>query len=368
MHSILNFPEQFRVNKKLGKERYMNHGNLTPAERKRLEAYMGNVELLYAIPFSDGSEMIVISTDVETSTTKQSYFTSNYVKAIAQSFPYLCLIIMRFQSIVKFFIFDERVNHFDPNRFYSENTYATEEFTLTTYNYQLLDFTNKLRSAISEARSAKDLHNKWRALLIANARDIETAQLNAYLDSHTLNHYIHQYANEMKEYNLYESVLDGDYEEDYEEEFDPDDYEWDLIEQEERLRSNWGDEMYETERNLCHIQREDLGFSDIYSKRSLDTEDSIEESLFIDFCAAHCWLLYIEATKAYNPPASEREWFKDYFEACNAYAEEFFGRSVDSKITQKIRKSYDQRAIPDDDYYGNFDIQQLKAYLWRYFD
>ena len=136
MEIIPDLPEKYRVNKKLGKERFLRLGNLSPSEKKYLGTYAKNIDILYDIRFSGASEMVVIYTEVEAPVLQKRYFCSNYTKAIAQSIPYHCLIILRCKSIVKYFAFEKRPNKENTSRMLVTECYATDELNdFNRYDY-----------------------------------------------------------------------------------------------------------------------------------------------------------------------------------------------------------------------------------------
>ena len=115
MKQLLAFPKKYEVTGKITKDRFLNSGNLTDAEKKVLELYLKNINTLYDICFSDQSEMIVLEIEL-TDAERGKYGLSNLVKAIAQSIPYLCLLLVRTEGVIRFFTFDRKENEFDDCR------------------------------------------------------------------------------------------------------------------------------------------------------------------------------------------------------------------------------------------------------------
>ena len=138
MTSVFELPEKYRVKKELGKEQYLRLGNLSPAERKYIEVYANSIDILYDIPFQDSSEMVVISSEIELPVLKRRYFCLNYAKAIAQSVPYYCLVIIRYRSTVKLYAFDKRYNLNDQIRMVVTEYLLHLTLMLQTYSIGLV--------------------------------------------------------------------------------------------------------------------------------------------------------------------------------------------------------------------------------------
>lgn len=115
MKQLLAFPKKYEVTGKITKDRFLNSGNLTDAEKKVLELYLKNINILYDIRFLDQSEMIVLEIEL-TDAERGKYGLSNLVKAIAQSIPYLCMLLVRTEGVIRFFTFDRKENEFDDSR------------------------------------------------------------------------------------------------------------------------------------------------------------------------------------------------------------------------------------------------------------
>lgn len=115
MKQLLAFPKKYEVTGKITKDRFLNSGNLTDAEKKVLELYLKKINILYDIRFLDQSEMIVLEIEL-TDAERGKYGLSNLVKAIAQSIPYLCMLLVRTEGVIRFFTFDRKENEFDDSR------------------------------------------------------------------------------------------------------------------------------------------------------------------------------------------------------------------------------------------------------------
>lgn len=78
MKQLLAFPKKYEVTGKITKDRFLNSGNLTDAEKKVLELYLKNINILYDIRFLDQSEMIVLEIEL-TDAERGKYGLSNLV-------------------------------------------------------------------------------------------------------------------------------------------------------------------------------------------------------------------------------------------------------------------------------------------------
>lgn len=356
MDELLNFPDEYRVNKKLGKERFIKFGNLTHGERKFLQAYLSNVELLYDIPFKDGSEFVVISTEVNLPSCQDNYFTLKYIRAIAQPFPYYSMIIMQCQGVVKFFVFGERINQHNERRMYVEDFYATPNFIVDKDSYKLWCFIEALKSSISEAHTAQELHSLWRMAISECSGGEFFARKNANLGSASLSASVLDATKIKQRIKIIDSAVSGDFMR----------CENDMYEKE----CNWPDiESYKVEKEEFWEELESADSdmyeqSDMYDGLTLNFEEYKEAQLFEEFCAAFCRPLYEEACERFSYVIPEKEWLSDYYDACNTYAKSFFNKAINSKIAHAIYTAFsDGSAVPDPDN-EIFDPEELKRILY----
>lgn len=261
---------------------------------------MNDVKILYAILFPDKSEMIVLSSDIILPAQNRQYFLQNYTKAIAQSFPYLSLLILRCNGVIKFFLFDEKTNLHDEGRMAVNKIYATPDILFIENNWLATQFVNSLRSDIAQATSAKQLHQLWQNSIISFSCGEDSAKNNAEI------------------FSFDNSVMTVK-----------------KIQQRRKSLDTAIDIMADlSEAGYCEdIVLEDEDFDD---ERKSTLGDILEENIFIEFCKQYCWSLYEEACKLEgdsdfsegNCSISQDGWLRDYIEACNEYAYDMFKKSL----------------------------------------
>lgn len=363
MFDVLRFPKEFQVSKRMGKERYLKHGNLTERERRLAEGFLKDTSLLYSIPCDDRSEMIVLLSEVEPTVMHGSYWLNNLMNAIAQSFPYTCMIVLKCQGTVSFYVFDKHQHSYDSGRSVVENTYATPTFDFVADKTALSHFAWELRTLLPHRASATKLHSLWKNAIIKSAGGIQKALDKASVKGSTLR-YEACIATKNQKASIYHDNLieDAEYFNDmdaYEDEYAPDDLKWEEIERNAYQEDEWDDSI-SLDSHLDNSQ-----YSDLYDGKCI-TGDNAEDEIFIEFCATHCWPLFCEAIKFHGDIAHPK-WLTDYFSACNEYANAFLGLSINSQMTLRIRNAFLAQETSVDDGYDLYDVQFLKKCLWKYF-
>ena len=164
MKQLLAFPKKYEVTGKITKDRFLNSGNLTDAEKKVLELYLKNINILYDIRFLDQSEMIVLEIEL-TDAERGKYGLSNLVKAIAQSIPYLCMLLVRTEGVIRFFTFDRKENEFDDSRSRVRDICSSQDIIPIKEDISDGILITKLRASIANATSAEELNIEWSKLL-----------------------------------------------------------------------------------------------------------------------------------------------------------------------------------------------------------
>ena len=347
MWNYLGFPKEYQVNKRMGKERYLRLANLTPAEQKRLLAYLNNIEVLYAIPFEDNSEIIVLLAEIGAGNRRDRYYLSNLTNAIASSFPYRCLLIVRCEAIIKFFIFDERNNTHDAGRSVVIERYASYDIPMGNEDYFMNKFLLEMQQCIPKASNAKDLHAMWLNTIISATGSIHAA--NAYAQMNSFDWTIRDRNTDLERRRVFEESTSLDepivlatryYEDDI----------FDTAIVEDEIFEEPDDEVPEQTVVFPDI------LSDVYEGRSLD-DDEPAEMLFIEFCAKNCRPLYIEFGDEF---ASEQEWLIRYVDVCNQYAETVFNKSLSSSAIRQIKSAFieDENSLSRE-YSDEYDIDEL---------
>lgn len=306
MWEYLNFPEEYKVSKYLGKDRYLKLGNLTDGERRAVEGYMESAQILYSIPYEeDNSEMIVLRTDLKYANDNDKYFLRNYVNAIAQSIPHMCLIIVYYRGVAKFFIFDERINKYYSNRAKVECMYATDDIILEEFNYQDDIFLKRLRKAINIAYTASELHNMWTNLIQEHAQRTDklvTCTFEASVE------------------RLKKCIEEGE------------------------LRSQ-------------------IDTGDFFTPLTIEEPDDSTYKTFVEFCINQSSQMYWKICNRNCFDISEEDFITEYIEACNKYALFKIGRNLAINSAQKIREAFYDGKYLRKSYCGVYLVEELKRYL-----
>ena len=336
-YNLLQFPEKYKVTKKLGKERYLKFANLTPAERSEIGAYMQNAEILYAIPFEDGSEMVVLHTTLDYCEYNK-YLIANYINAIAHSIPYHCLLIVQQEHTCRFYIFSARANKDNENRKVIKECFASFDFQLNdTWSYDetlLSDF----RNAIKYSHSADNLNERWKDAILRQQGD-------------------------MPEYNYpYSPLICRPPEIKDEDKFivKPDIYNRKTA----TLRQlEEGSDTYIVEQ--IDVDPDNFKYHEDVSNGYVPEYD-YGTAAFVDFCSDCCRTLYDEACQ--NDEVDEKEWMAIYLNACEQYASDCFIDNFDSSLFAVIINGFknNQYLLNTSDY-GEYTKEALKEYLWKYF-
>ena len=191
MKQLLAFPKKYEVTGKITKDRFLNSGNLTDAEKKVLELYLKNINILYDIRFLDQSEMIVLEIEL-TDAERGKYGLSNLVKAIAQSIPYLCMLLVRTEGVIRFFTFDRKENEFDDSRSRVRDICSSQDIIPIKEDISDGILITKLRASIANATSAEELNIEWSKLLkdcglVLDTFDVSIDEYHHLENSVTLN-------------------------------------------------------------------------------------------------------------------------------------------------------------------------------------
>lgn len=334
-YNLLRFPEKYKVDKKLGKERYLKFANLTPAERKKIEAYMQNAEVLYAIPFEDGSEVVVLYTLLDYYEYNR-YLMKNYIDSIAQSLPYRCLLIVRQEDTCRFYVFDTHENKNNSGRSVVDSCYASFDFNIHdsySYDEQLLC---AFRDSITKCHTDKQLFEYWRDAILFHTGPEDNYPYYPLIHRPTEINEEDRVILKPEIYNRKTATLRQLYE-------GSDTF---LVEQIEDDPDNF---KYHEDISIDYIPEYDY-----------------ETAAFVDFCCNCCRTLYEEA--CVNCEIDENEWLIQYFFACEQYANDCNISDFSPSIIGDILNSFfDMQKLRNSSDYGNYDKDDLKEYLPEYF-
>lgn len=318
MYDFLNFPERFQVKKKLDKDRYLAHANLTPAEKQRMGTYMKYVNILYDIVLPDSSEMFVFEVEADFPEFKKAYFVQKFVSAFAQSFPYQCLLIMRYRSAIKLVLPIVRENKVNNSRMVVEDYLATSLIRLDGYSVEKYSLIPDFRNDIEKAKSAAQLFYLW----CSDYRRL----YNSVPSDVMKNEAFFEYERQQLDEELYEEKLF---------------------------------------RNAISLD-EDL-IEDEYDDYS--DEDSVDGEMFLNCFRYYSWKLY-PCYKAYRDAEAISEedlvqqWIEEYCVACNRMYKDSFSRYLTAKEIRSIAEGFYEKNEPEYEDCTIFDLSELKEYLF----
>lgn len=162
MLAYLDFPDKYKTCREYEKTRFVEHANLTPAEKKYILAYSQRIVVLYTIQFPDHSEIPVIFTEMGF-VEGVPYYLQNYVKAIAAAIPYKLLILLKCRNKLKYFVYDAHENKANIYRMAVEQLYATPSYSVRGMKDDVFHkrFIKNLHDGIEKAESAEELYQCW---------------------------------------------------------------------------------------------------------------------------------------------------------------------------------------------------------------
>lgn len=322
MWDYIGFPDEYRVDKPVDKEKFLKHGNLTDYERNQLVRYMEDIKVLYSIPFiKDGSEMVVLYTDLDLQKIKNIHFVTDYVKSVVQALPYKCMLVLHCRGIIRFYVFAGTPNSVNINRTVVHQCYSTDDMFYSQKSFSDEKFLIDIRDAIGKAKTALQLDRLWCDAVIEKAGGVQQACHYAVENSFVSSVYeLEEIQNSQLEFNGIEDIL-----------------------------------------SIIETIAEENEFYDNISSEP----DRADKQVFVEFCRRYCRSLYYEVCDHEKEEINVSEWLRCYTEACNNYFREMFREYLNSKqITQILNGFIEEESY--DDYYGDLDIEELKNFLPYY--
>ena len=278
MKQLLAFPKKYEVTGKITKDRFLNFGNLTDAEKKVLELYLKNINI-----------------------------------------PYLCMLLVRTEGVIRFFTFDRKENEFDDSRSRVRDICSSQDIIPIKEDISDGILITKLRESIANATSAEELNIEWSKLLKDCGLVLDTFDVS-----------IDEYHHLLDKKLRFERIIEQD-----------NDYE---------------DDSGET----------DIFESDIFDGPTLEPSRETEEDMFVSFCTANVRTLYEEACE--KDDLTEEKWLRNYIVACNDYANQLLVKSVNSKIAKEIVGAFFNRVDEErEEMQDTFDIEEFKECIGEEF-
>lgn len=240
-------------------------------------------------------------------------------KAIAQSIPYLCMLLVRTEGVIRFFTFDRKENEFDDSRSRVRDICSSQDIIPIKEDISDGILITKLRASIANATSAEELNIEWSKLLKDCGLVLDTFDVS-----------IDEYHHLLDKKLRFERIIEQD-----------NDYE---------------DDSGET----------DIFESDIFDGPTLEPSRETEEDMFVSFCTANVRTLYEEACE--KDDLTEEKWLRNYIVACNDYANQLLVKSVNSKIAKEIVGAFFNRVDEErEEMQDTFDIEEFKECIGEEF-
>lgn len=303
MWEFFGFPDKFKVKKSLDKTQFLNHANLTAVEETVLRNHLVQIRLLYDIKFADNSEMIVVHTTAKLPEYRDQYFLQDYARAIAQSFPYHCLIALQYHSSVKLILPETRQNSKNDHRMFVEQVWATPLVPTDEYSLET-GVLKEMNESIRLATSSDELQALWIKDIIGISSE-DSAKRYAW--DGVFFHEREEYAERLRpEKRFEESISVASLFLDKEE----------LIREAERITTEFDKENYDEEQATAIDQYE----------TALQV-DFCECEEYIEFFQSYCWPLYEMARKdRYRRELNPGDWLREYCYECNDMLNNEHGR------------------------------------------
>lgn len=254
--------------------------------------------------------MIVVEVELNDND-RGKYGLNNLVVAIAQSFPYNCLLMVRKEGVVRFFSFDDKENQVNNCRKRILNIYSSLKFIPIENDCSDRIMIKLLSDAISKVTSSDELKQEWNKLFEDKGGRV--------LDSFEF--YLNKYYRLIEKKMRFDSVIKRE-------------------------------SVYAYEK-----EDEDECESDIFDGIALGGEDIVDEEMFASFCVSNVRSLYEVADNVSG--CSEEDWLRNYIVACNDYSNQLFVKSLNSKIAERIVTEF-WDGTDNDEYSDTFDIEELK--------
>ena len=331
MQDFLEFPEQFKVLKHFDKEVFLKHANLTDAEKQILDKYLGSIDIIYDIQCPDKSEMMVLFVTINLPDNFNAFFLTNFITAVAQSFPYHCLIVLQYMVKSKLILPVTRPNCTDSRRMRVEQIFSTPPFSVNLTSYEA-GFIQSLNSNINDATSSDEQQSLWRRNIIRTFCD--SAGIRNIDDD--FRYECTEVNEEIQNMQAFENAISVD---------EP------LMD----VGVPLGEALFDHEGY-------DINEQNNYVDDHYDGDD------YPDFFENHCWMLFEQAREAEKGLGIEldpHKWIQDYCIACANMMKEQYGRYLSRVEIRNIAIAFSEQR------FCNFETMQyelltLKEYLEQY--
>lgn len=325
LYHYLDFPKEFKVNKTLEKDKYLESANVTRAEKREINRCIKRVRILYDLVFPDKSETIVL--EIELDRIINEYTMLDSARAVAKSISYSSIIVVTYKSptnivMAKLFTFYSRQNRIDHNRTRVLEEYSSRSFIVDSNSAGIKELLSDIRALIGNSASAAAFQKECIAAMI------------------------------MHHFQQNETALP-----------DKDEY----IQELKRKEKEHRDELLDIleSKPLIPISRYQNPFGTSMQDR------------FVSDCYNYCYGLYLEysSDELYSKYADgisfdESSWLVDYIDACNDLAQLLSCEELNPTAMQMIKLYFDRKENYLTNNYSSemFDDDELRQILDLYYN
>lgn len=327
MYDFLKFPEQNQVFMNYDIGNYLKTIYPTEYEKRMLSRYANKVEILYSFPFVDGNVVVTLF-DVNVKNKKDSYIPSclNPIKALQRSIADICLAIIRYGNVVKFFIYKSCINEKNKNRRIVKTIHRSRSILLNDMTDKDNEFIDLLRISTRQAKTAEELYYLWTIDIVKNKDifDIETCFFD-FFESIKKDTY-----NQQKNIAIYKL-------------------------QEDSIN------------DIENFIGTSVNFKNIFESEEIDLSME-DQNYYVDFCSCFARILFNELSN--EQKMSPEEWIVLYLNSCNDYSIDLFNKCLNLESAIRITNSFNSKESPERyDEFGFYSVNDLKEYIGiSYFD
>lgn len=149
---LFQFPDQYKVDESIPKERYLQESNLSEKERRDIEKYVDLIKILYDIHFADESEFIIM--EVSLNTAHKSWDKKQIAQAVASSISYPSMVCVNYQRLVRAFAFLTMPNKRNGMRTSIIKMAMTPLINIENCNYYMQVYFNNIREELKNHNSS----------------------------------------------------------------------------------------------------------------------------------------------------------------------------------------------------------------------
>ncbi len=157
-YDFLGFPSEYEVGKEI-REQFLKSTTITAGRKRLISERVTDITILYDLHLKDESEMIIIMVGIDK--TVDEYTERSVVIAVASTFPYQSMIILRNGLGAKVFTFEAERQEKNLGRMRIHKMYMSLRFHLEKIDDRAGGLFESFRQSLKMCESAKDLSKEW---------------------------------------------------------------------------------------------------------------------------------------------------------------------------------------------------------------